>query len=140
MTETAVADMMAIQTLKALYCEGVDLLPDDSDRASELLASIFTEDATADYGAGLLEGRDAIVGFLVGQISPVRGWLWHAIHSPLIKVEGDGADARWTIVAMMRNKGSEAIERAYGRYADRMIRTPQGWRIAAMRWIEEARA
>lgn len=140
MTETTVADMLAIQTLKAVYCEGADLLPADAARAAEVLTSVFTADATADYGAGLLEGRDAIVKFLVDQISPVRAWLWHAIHSPLIEVDGDVARARWTIVAMMRDKGSDVIERAYGRYADRLVRTPQGWRIAEMRWIEEARA
>lgn len=140
MTETAVADMLAIQTLKAIYCEGADLLPTDAARATEVLTSVFTANATADYGAGLLKGREAIIDFLVSQISPVRAWLWHAIHSPLIHVDGDGAEARWTIVAMMRDKGSDAIERAYGRYADRLVRTPDGWRIATMRWIEEARA
>lgn len=139
MTDATVADTLAIQTLKALYCEGADLLPTDAARAAEVLGGVFTPDAVADYGNGLLEGRAAIIGFLVDGISPVRDWLWHAIHSPLVEVRGDEADARWTIVAMMRDKGSESIERAYGRYADRLVRTPEGWRIAAMRWIEEAR-
>lgn len=140
MTDTAIADTLAIQSLKALYCEGADLLPADAARAADMLAGVFAADAVADYGNGLLEGRDAIIGFLVDGISPVRDWLWHAIHSPFVEVRGDEAEARWTIVAMMRDKGSDAIERAYGRYADRFVRTPQGWRIATMRWIEEARS
>ncbi|WP_066969012.1 nuclear transport factor 2 family protein [Rhizorhabdus dicambivorans] len=140
MAEAAVADVLAIQSLKALYCEGADLLPIDAVRAAEALMAVFTADATADYGAGLLKGRDAIIGFLVDGISPVRSWLWHAIHTPFVAVDGDSAEARWTIVAMMKDKGSDVIERAYGRYADRLVRTPQGWRIASMRWIEEARS
>lgn len=135
-----VADVLAIQSLKAAYCEAADLLPTDIAAAAEGLAAVFAPDATADYGAGLLEGRDAIIGFLVDRIGPVRAWLWHAIHTPLVEVDGDTAIARWTVVAMMRDKGSDRIERAYGRYANRMVRTADGWRIAAMRWIEEARS
>lgn len=134
-----VADTLAIQSVKALYCEAADLLPVDATRAAEGLRGVFAADATADYGNGILDGREAIVEFLVSNISTARDWLWHAIHTPYVEVEGDEAVGRWTIVAMMRDKGKTAVERAYGRYDNRFIRTSQGWRILSMRWIEEVR-
>jgi hypothetical protein len=103
------------------------------------LEAVFTADATADYGHGPLVGRAAILDFLIGQLSTTRVWLWHAIHTPLIEVRGEQASGCWTIVAMMRESADSPLETAFGRYEDLFRRDDGGWRIARMRWVEEAR-
>jgi hypothetical protein len=134
-----VLDQLAIQSVKANYCRAADLLPVNADAASAGLEKVFAVDATADYGHGLLQNRAAILNFLVEQLSTTRVWLWHAIHTPLIEISGDEASAWWTIVAMMRETSDGLIETAYGRYEDFFKRTEDGWKIASMRWVEEAR-
>lgn len=136
----ATSDWLAIQNVKARYCRAADLLPVDPAGARAGLEAVFTGDATADYGHGLLGGRAAIVDFLLDQLSTTRAWLWHAIHTPLIEPQGNEARACWTIVAMMRETADGPIETAFGRYEDMLRRGADGWRIASMRWIEEARA
>ena len=134
-----VADVLAIQNVKAVYCQAADMLPTDSAAAASLLEQAFLPSARADYGNGILEGRDDIIDFLVNQVGIARDWVYHSIHTPCIAVEGETAAARWTISAYMKAKGSQIVEVAIGRYVDDLIRTPEGWRISYMRWIEEVR-
>jgi ketosteroid isomerase-like protein len=123
-------DVMHLQSLKAMYCEIIDDCTKDAGRAAARLNEIFTEDATADYGMGVLEGRDAVVGFVVNAISSRSDSAWHAIHTPRIEVNGDSGIGRWTVVARMRVKGAAAADTIIGRYVDEFRRTPGGWRIS----------
>jgi ketosteroid isomerase-like protein len=133
-----VADNLAIQSVKALYCEGADCLPSDPARAEALLTQVFTEDVAADYASGeVLQGRAAVLDFLLNRIGKSRDWVWHSIHTPRIELDGDKATAYWTIIALMKAKGSTKTEQATGRYVDVLRRTSDGWKISHMRFIRE---
>jgi hypothetical protein len=130
------AAKLEIQSVKALYCEGVDLLS-DKEASRRILQSVFSEDVRADYGSGIYEGREAVVAFLVDEVCASREWLWHSIHTPFVAVEGDRGVGRWTIDVFMKARGSDEVQSAIGRYIDEFRRTPEGWRISHMRWVAE---
>lgn len=134
-----ISDIVEIQKVKARYCLGVDLLPTDAVAGEKELHDIFAEDVMADYGSGPLEGRRAVLDFLVPALSATRTWLWHAIHTPLIDLDGDTARGRWTIVAMMREREDGPTGTVVGRYDDAFRRDEKGWKIAAVRWFEGAK-
>jgi hypothetical protein len=132
-----IRDVIQLQTLKAIYCEAVDACVKDGRLAASRLKDVFTEDATGDYGAEVLQGRDAIIGFLMHALSSGSDSTWHAIHSPQIEIDGDSGVGRWTIMARKRAKGSTDIETIIGRYVDDFRRTPGGWRISCVRFRRE---
>ena len=132
----ALAAKLEIQSIKALYCEGVDLLS-DKEESRRILQSVLSEDVRADYGNGVYEGRDVVVAFLVDEVCASRAWLWHSIHTPFLSVDGDRGVGRWTVDVFMKAKGSEAVQSAIGRYIDEFRHTPEGWRISDMRWVPE---
>jgi hypothetical protein len=51
---------------------------------------------------------------------------------------GDAAVGRWTIMARLKRRGSTVPDTLYGRYQDEFRRTPQGWRISSVRFIQES--
>jgi SnoaL-like domain len=63
--------------------------------------------------------------------------VWHSIHTPRMDVTGDTAVGRWTLIVRMRRKGSTTSDELFGRYLDEFRRTPNGWRISAVRFIQE---
>lgn len=131
-------DVQAIEKLMARYCEVVDAAVKDADEGAHQMRSIFGDDAIADYGKGVIEGQKAVIDFLAHGICTTRDWLWHAIHTPNITVKRDHALGNWTVVAMMREKGATTTGTVIGRYQNEFVRTADGWRISAMRWISEA--
>jgi len=128
-------DILDIQKLKAIYCAEVDDSMLDPAHARTRLPDIFVEDAIADYEYGLLEGRAAIVDYLVIYVGETADLLWHSIHTPLIEVDGDSATGRWTVFVRVRNKGADTIDTFIGRYFDEFRRTADGWRISSVRWV-----
>ena len=138
MSDPTVADILAIERVTARYCEVVDMAVRDGAEAARQMQSIFAEDVTADYGNGPIVGRDAVIDFLANDICASRDWLWHAIHTPNVVVEGDQATGSCTVVAMMRVKGESTIGSVVGRYRNAFVRTPEGWRISLMHWTTEA--
>ena len=126
-------DFVEIQNLKARYCETVDRGARDPEGLPIRLAEIFAEDAIGDYGTGLLEGRAAIIEFLMTQICAPLDWLFHALHTPRIEIDGDSATGHWTVIAQSRAIGTDSIETLIGRYQDSFRRTSSGWRIASIR-------
>lgn len=133
-------DAFEIQAVKTRYCEFADILPIDPPAAAEKLRTVFAADVIADYGHGVLQGREAVLRFLVDQVGGSTSWTWHAIHTPFIMPDGDTAEARWTLVAMVRPRATGVVETAIGRYLDRFTRTEDGWRISDIRWVQEHRA
>ena len=59
-----VSDILALQSVKATYCEVVDECVRNGSKSAERSSEIFTEDVQADYGMGSLNGRSAVVEFL----------------------------------------------------------------------------
>ncbi|OAN59341.1 MULTISPECIES: nuclear transport factor 2 family protein [unclassified Sphingobium] len=125
---------LTIANLKARYCAAADLAAQDPDEARTLFAKIFTTDFVGDYGMGLLEGADAITGFLCTAIAGNSLWVLHMLHSPRIEVDGDELRGDWTVMVKLKRRESGVIDTVMGRYADRFRLTPQGWRIAQVRF------
>jgi hypothetical protein len=130
-------DVVQLQTLKAIYCEAVDDCVNDGGGAAARLRELFTEDATGDYGTGVLRGRDALIEFLVNSIKSSSDSAWHAIHSPRIEIDGDTGVGRWTIMVRRKARGSSEFETIIGRYLDEFRRTANGWRIRGVRFIRQ---
>jgi hypothetical protein len=130
-------DILQLQEMKATYCETVDTCVQDGDSAAARLMQLFAEDVHADYGMGELNGRKAVIEFLVTAIVANNDSLWHSIHTPRIDVRGDTATGQWTLMVRMKPKGSATFDTLYGRYVDEFRRTPQGWRISSIRFVQE---
>ena len=131
-----VSDILALQSVKATYCEVVDECVRNGNPSVERLSGLFTEDVQADYGMGPLNGRSAVVEFL-GAISATNDGLWHSVHTPRIHVTGDTAVGAWTLMVRTKQKGSATFDALFGRYLDEFRRTPQGWRISSVRFLQE---
>lgn len=135
--EARLSDVLQLQTMKAIYCETVDACVSGGSESAERLSALFTEDVQADYGLGPLNGRKAVVEFLIDAIVSNNDALWHSIHTPRIDVSGDTAVGQWTIMVRMKHKGSTTFDMLFGRYVDEFRRTPQGWRICSVRFTQE---
>jgi hypothetical protein len=135
-----VRDIMQLQAVKALYCEIVDSITSDAAGAAARLRELFAADVKADYGMGmsLLQGCDAVADFLLTAIGASNQALWHSIHSPRIEVHGDSAVGRWTVLVRLKVKGAATTTMLFGRYVDEFRRTPAGWRLSFIRFIQQA--
>jgi ketosteroid isomerase-like protein len=131
------SDVLQLQELKAIYCETADACVEAGSKAADRFSTLFTEDVHADFGMGPLEGRAAVIAFLVEAIITTNETLWHTIHTPRIDVRGDTATGHWTVMVRMRHKGSSSSEILYGRYVDEFRRTPEGWRLSSVRFTQE---
>jgi ketosteroid isomerase-like protein len=117
-------DQRAIEALLIRYATAADT------RDTQLLASCFTEDVRADYGAaiGRFEGRDALVGHLETMLGACGPTL-HYISNIVVTGVGNEARSRCYTHAVVRIAGVEAPIRTAGTYDDRLRREADGWRI-----------
>lgn len=142
------ADIAAIQQIKSLYCDLIDRIrregnPADVDR----LASLFTEDAVLDFSQvanvdmGVLRGRAAIVRHFGQDLPAAIAWMWHAVHTPIIEIDGDEALGRWTLYAMAVpvTDPSSPPSVTYGRYTDRFRRIDGTWYQSSLKFLNETR-
>ena len=114
-------DRLAVHELIALHGHLVD------DRRSDELARLLTEDAVydlEDYGMGVVAGLPALRRLF--EEAPGEQPIGHHVTNVMITEHADGA-------ARVRSKGLAVM--ADGRaapvvYSDRVVRTPDGWRIA----------
>ncbi|WP_460353881.1 nuclear transport factor 2 family protein [Mycobacterium sp. ZZG] len=122
------ADRLEIENLLTRYCRAVD----SKDWA--LYRSMFADGARVDYSAaGLFAGTsDDAVGYLTRHQGSITVGMHYVTN---IEAEIDGDTAR--VVAMWFNAvelpGKSGISFFAGRWHDEMTRTPQGWRIRALR-------
>jgi len=130
-------DILQLQQVKATYCETVDECARNVDKAAASFGELFTEDAQADYGMGPLQGRSALIDFLVNVIAASNDSLWHSLHTPRIDVTGDTAVGHWTVLARLKRKGASTAEMLCGRYLDEFRRTGQGWQISSVHFMRE---
>lgn len=140
------ADRAAIEDLQARYMFGLDF------RDPDLYANTFTEDGVLDYGAGKLEGREAIRGMVQGLVDraaaaaplpagqrPSSGR--HNISNITITVNGDTA----TSVAYWFNYGNSRSEdlsgahlNSYGHYEDELRKVDGEWLFTLRKIYNEA--
>ena len=123
-------DYRAIEQLLFRYAWMVDR------RKWELMDQVFAPGGTIDYattgGPGVLPYRDALEW-----LARARG-PWpvnlHHITNISVDIEGDSGDSRCYFTAPMGRKsadGGQDIVTNAGFYLDRLVRTQDGWRIAA---------
>jgi ketosteroid isomerase-like protein len=121
-------DRFAIQDLLTDYCRHLDRMD------LPALAALFTPDCRVIYGpdpALIAEGAEAL------QASLARMWRWKrtAHHLSNLRIWPDGADAARSesCVHAWHERPDGGTATIYGRYLDRLIRTPAGWRIQERR-------
>jgi len=118
-----VDDERAIQRLMARYCHLVD------DGAFDELVQLWAPDAELALRGETAVGPAAIVAVISALQTPERRGL-HAGANAIIDVEGDTARSASDFVFMRREGGPDPIVKFIGRYLDRFVRTPGGWRFA----------
>jgi hypothetical protein len=96
-----------------------------------LLDEVFTPDAVADFGAGPLQGRESIrrlVRRMLGGSGPSQ----HLLTGHRVELDGDAARCVCRVRAFSAGVGPTAgrSHELFGEYRDRLVRTPDGWRIA----------
>ena len=115
-------DERAIQRLMARYFHTVD------DGAFGELAELWAEDAELALRGETAIGPAAIVAMISALQTPERRGL-HAGVNAIIDVEGDTARAVSDFVFLRHEGNPEPLPRFIGRYVDRFVRTPTGWRF-----------
>lgn len=119
-------DRIEIGELLARYATALD------ERGWDLLGDVFLPDATCDFGAlgrprGVAE-ITALVRDTIGDLDATQ----HLIGNVVVRVDGDEATADCYLISQHVRAGTPGGEHYLlgGRYADRVVRTPAGWRIA----------
>ena len=124
----AVSDILEIQALLARYVFAIDAK--DLDELDE----VFTPDAEVDYSS---------TGGGKGPYSKIKPWLakglapfpvsQHLIGLPAVKLDGDRATSKVMLFnPMLCSRPGHEDEMFFvgATYADELVRTPSGWRIA----------
>jgi len=101
-------------------------------RVWDLLDEVFAEDVVADYGGGRpLFGRDAVRGMIEGMLG-ASGPSQHLLGNHRVEIDGDEARCTCQVRAFSAGTGRTAGQsyEVLAEYRDRLVRTPEGWRIA----------
>jgi ketosteroid isomerase-like protein len=94
------------------------------------LANCYTEDAVVNFNGTIVNGREAIIAR-----NKVRLTEWaatqHFTGNPVIKVDGDRADASFYTIAqhVVMRDGKPITCLAGAVYEDELVRTAEGWRF-----------
>ena len=126
-------DQDAIAQVYHRYCDIVD-----AKRFDEM-DEVFLPDCVGDYTQALGPGvvspdRASLIASLHANLGPGSscGATHHNVLNFRIAVDGDRATARVHYHAVHRGRGAlaGALYAMWGEYADDLVRTPDGWRIA----------
>ena len=126
-------DALEIANLKARYCAAGDSAPHDLEGSAVGLAACFVPDATADYGFIQFDNPEKLIEFMGSAVGGGSQWMIHMLGSPNIEVDGDTATGDWTIAVHSKTRAGEQML-IVGRYADRFVRTADGWRISHIKF------
>lgn len=133
MTPAEQIDKDAIAQVYVRYCEIVD--SKDFDRMDE----VFTEDAVGDYtqalGPGVISpNRASLIASMHANLGPQSncGATHHNVLNFRIHSAGDTATAKVHYYAVHRGRAAQdgALYSMWGQYADNLVRTDAGWRVA----------
>ncbi len=125
-------DRIEIEELLARYSRALDY------RNFEELEAIFTADALFDAGGlGSPSGPAAIAAMIEGTIGHLDA-TQHLVGKSLVDFgeDGDTAEVRTYLISQHIRESTEGPVKHYflgGEYYDRVVRTPDGWRIAFRR-------
>ena len=130
MSERDRQDREDIAAVGLCYATGIDR------RDWTLFHSIFTDDCELDYGEiGAFKGADAVTEFM-RQAHALAGHTMHRLTNQVITVDGDSAQARTYVDALIMLADNSSGVNAAGFYDDEFVRTEKGWQIARRRFIQ----
>jgi 3-phenylpropionate/cinnamic acid dioxygenase small subunit len=128
LTLEQISDRIEIDDLLIRYTVAIDT------KDWELLDTVYTPDARIDYTTS---------GGIKGEYPEIRAWLaealapftmtQHLISNSVAKIDGDTASARTMVFNPMGTddgKGGLNLFYVGAWYDDKLVRTPDGWRIA----------
>ena len=125
-----ISDRLEIQELFARYSHAID------SKQFDALREVFTPDAWIDYTAtgGAKGDLESIIGYLK-EVLPGFPSFQHLVANAIIELDGDAATSRTMCHnPMVLRRGDDGrVEQlmVVGLwYVDRLVRTPDGWRIA----------
>ena len=122
----ALVDRAEIADLLALYSTALD------SRDWARLGEVFLPDAVCDYGSlGHPQGVAEIAALVRGTIGDLDA-TQHLIGNVVVAVNGDEATADCYLISQHIRRDAPGGDHYFlgGRYSDRVVRTPAGWRIA----------
>ncbi len=123
-------DRQDIADVLLRYATGIDR------RDWTLFRTVFTDDCELDYGeVGAWKGVDAVTEFMQ-QAHALAGHTMHRLTNQVITVDGDSAQARTYIDALIMLADNTSGVNAAGFYDDDIVRTEDGWRIARRRFLQ----
>jgi hypothetical protein len=135
-----VEDVQALHALKAEYAAAADAkyVPTggrapEFEAAADRQAACFAADAVWHGGpfGGTISGRDGLLAFF--RNSPWR-FTAHLYDAPAISVDGDAASARWRLWEIGTRAADGRTVLMVGTTEETYRRTPDGWKIASMRF------
>ena len=112
------------------YATGIDR------RDWSLFRTVFTDDCETDYGeVGSWSGVDAITEFMQ-QAHAMASHTMHRLTNHVITVDGDKAESRTYVDALIMLGDNGSGVNAAGFYDDELVRADDGWRVARRRFIQ----
>jgi SnoaL-like domain len=120
-----IEDRLGIVDVAVAYCEALDR------RRFDDLHDVFLPDARVDYGTSVCEGVEAVIDKVRTSIAHLDV-TQHLVANHRVALDGDAATHSCYLHAQHVRKGTPGGELYViaGRYDDRLVRTPAGWRIA----------
>ncbi|MFC3965331.1 nuclear transport factor 2 family protein [Nocardia jiangsuensis] len=110
------------------YATGIDR------RDWELFRTVFTPDCVLDYGPiGTWHGIEEVLAFM-RQSHDMAGHTLHRITNVAATVDGDSAQARSYVDAVIMSPDGTSGVNAVGFYDDELERTGAGWQIRRRRF------
>lgn len=119
-------DEAAIERVLVRYATALD------ERDFDVLDTVFLPEATAHYQTiGHFHDRASILTLLRGALGRC-GKTQHLLGNYRIAIDGDHATAACYLQAVHAGLGAYAAQTMtlWGEYRDRLVRRPEGWRIA----------
>jgi 3-phenylpropionate/cinnamic acid dioxygenase small subunit len=123
-------DRQDITDVLLRYATGIDR------RDWPLFRTVFADDCELDYGeVGSWKGVDAVTEFMQ-QAHAMAGHTMHRLTNQVITVDGDSAEARTYVDALIMLGDNISGVNAAGFYDDDLVRTDDGWRVTRRRFIQ----
>jgi 3-phenylpropionate/cinnamic acid dioxygenase small subunit len=123
-------DRQDIADVLLRYATGIDR------RDWPLFRTVFTDDCELDYGeVGSWQGVDAVTEFMQ-QAHAMAGHTMHRLTNQVITVDGDSAQARTYVDALIMLEDNTSGVNAAGFYDDEFVRAERGWQIARRRFLQ----
>jgi len=123
-------DRQDITDVLLRYATGIDR------RDWPLFRTVFADDCELDYGeVGSWKGVGAVTEFMQ-QAHAMAGHTMHRLTNQVITVDGDTAEARTYVDALIMLGDNTSGVNAAGFYDDELVRTDDGWRVTRRRFIQ----